>query len=439
VVEPASVVVPDAYTDGDVERLVPEPTKRSSRTAFERDRARVLHAAAFRRLSAKTQVVGPGTDDFVRNRLTHSLEVAQVARELGRALGCDPDVVETAALAHDLGHPPFGHNGERALHEVADAIGGFEGNAQTFAILVRLEPKTLDDRGGSVGLNLTRAVLDACCKYPWQLADAPAPVGIHADGSQRVMSKFGVYAQDAAVFDWLRTGVLGPTRCLEAQVMDLADDIAYSVHDVEDAVAAGRLDLLALDSADEVAAVFAAVRDWYLPGVEDARLGEALERLRGLEAWPRQRYDATLRAHVGLKSLTSSLIGRFCTATQAATHRAHGAGPLSRYGADIVVPPEVVAEISVLKGIAAHFVMRQDDRVSLLLEQRATLTELVRLLSDRPESMEPLFAQQHAAAGDDAARLRVVVDQVASLTDPSASAWLARMSEPRRSRDGRGE
>jgi dGTPase len=131
---------------------------------------------------------------------------------------------------------------------------------------------------------------------------------------------------------------------------------------------------------------------------------------------------------VGLKSLTSSLIGRFCTATQAATHTVHGAGPLSRYGADLVVPSEVVAEISVLKGIAAHFVMRRDDRVSLLLEQRATLTELVRLLSDRPDAMEPLFAEQHAQAGDDAARLRVVVDQVASLTDPSANAWLARLA-----------
>jgi dGTPase len=420
-----------AYTGRDVERVVPEPSKRTGRTAFERDRARVLHAAAFRRLSAKTQVVGPGTDDFVRNRLTHSLEVAQVARDLGRALGCDPDVVETAALAHDLGHPPFGHNGERALHETATEIGGFEGNAQTFAILVRLEPKTLDERGRSAGLNLTRAVLDACCKYPWELPDAPAPVGIHSDGSQRVMSKFGVYAQDADTFGWLRTGVPGTRRCLEAQVMDLADDIAYSVHDVEDAVAAGQLDLGVLDSADEMAAVFAAVRDWYLPGVEDDQLLEALNRLRGMPTWPRMPYDATLRAHVGLKSLTSSLIGRFCTATQAATCAEYGSRPLSRYDADLVVPLDVVAEVSVLKGIAAHFVMRRDDRVALLLQQRETLTQLVQLLVARPEAMERLFAQQHAEAADDAARLRVVVDQVASLTDPSATAWLQRLYRQR--------
>ncbi|QZY30293.1 deoxyguanosinetriphosphate triphosphohydrolase [Nocardioides coralli] len=416
----------EGYDEASRERLVTEPPKRVSapeRTPFERDRARVVHAAASRRLAAKTQVVGPQSDDFVRNRLTHSLEVAQVARDLARALGCHPDLVETAALAHDLGHPPFGHNGERVLAELAAGCGGFEGNAQTLRLLTRLEAKTLAPDGASVGLNLTRATLDACTKYPWPLAAATPPGGVHADGSPRVVVKFGVYDDDLPVFRWARPAELGSRPCFEAQVMDLADDVAYSVHDIEDGVVAGRVDLSRLDRA----AVWETVRDWYLPDAADDHLDEVLDGLVGIAGWPDAAYDGSRRSLAALKNLTSDLIGRFCGAVQAATF-ASAAGPFVRYSADLVVPERTRLEIGVLKGIAAHYVMRADDRVAAMVGQRELLAELVdTLLAGAPNVLERAFADDWKAAADDAGRRRAVIDQVASLTDASAVSWYQRL------------
>ncbi len=337
----------------------------------------MVHSAALRRLAAKTQVVGPQTDDFVRNRLTHTLEVAQVARDLARSIGCDPDIVETAALAHDLGHPPFGHNGERALDDLSADCGGFEGNAQTLRILTRLEAKAFDTEGRSVGLNLTRATLDAATKYPWTRDEAGEPHGSHADGTPRSGRKFGVYDDDREVFTWLRKDAAGSRRCIEAQVMDLADDVAYSVHDLEDGIVAGGIDLDRLAAAGERAAVFATVRDWYDPAATDEELAEALAGLRRLRSWPTSGYDGSRAALAALKNLTSDLIGVFCTDVREATRERYGDGPLVRYSADLVVPRGTELAVAVLKGVAAHYVMRADERVGLLERQRTVVAELV--------------------------------------------------------------
>ncbi len=403
------------YDDIDRERWAPEPPKRAMRTAFERDRARVLHSASLRRLAAKTQVVAPESDDFVRNRLTHSLEVAQVGRELGKALGCDPDVVDTACLAHDLGHPPFGHNGEEVLDDIAASIGGFEGNAQTLRLLSRLEAKAAHPDGRPAGLNLTRASLDAATKYPWRRE------GAARDG------KFGVYDDDTTVFAWVRQRGDDGHRCLEAQVMDFADDVAYSVHDVEDAIVAERIKPDRLDDPEERQRLAELTHAWYVPDAELGEITEGIDRLRQLPYWV-DRYDGRLHALAGLKDMTSQLIGRFCDAAKLATHTVHGEGNLSRYAADLEVPRGTRIEVAGLKGLAALYVMTAEDRAPVYGLQREMIEELVSALRLRaPESLEPTFAEAWERTTDDAARLRVIVDQVASLTDGSAYTWHARL------------
>jgi dGTPase len=413
------------YAEADAERWLPEQHS-SRRSDFARDRARVLHSSALRRLAVKTQVLSPsaGGLDFARNRLTHSLEVAQIGRELAVNLGLDPDVVDTACLAHDLGHPPFGHNGERALNDWARDIGGFEGNAQTLRLLTRLEPKVFGPDADSVpgrsyGLNLTRASLDASCKYPWPEADGiPDPSG---------RSKFGFYADDTAAFVWLREGALARVRCIEAQVMDLSDDIAYSVHDFEDAIVNGYLDVPALSARVDHEALVNSMFAWIGGEVSHDELIAAFDRLDSLETWL-DSWDGGRRDLARLKNLTSQLIGRFAGEAVRATRAAHPTGSLTRFAADVVVPVETRAEIAVLKGIVAANVMSTNARKPIYARQRGILTELAdHLWATGSQHLDLGFQADWAAAPDDAARRRVVVDQVASLTDVSATAWHERL------------
>ncbi|MEV6796341.1 deoxyguanosinetriphosphate triphosphohydrolase [Streptomyces sp. NPDC051320] len=421
------------YTPPDFERWDTEPDKRPGRTAFQRDRARVLHSAALRRLAGKTQVVTPGSrssvwDSSPRTRLTHSLECAQVGRELGAALGCDPDLVEAACLAHDLGHPPFGHNGELALNDFAEDCGGFEGNAQSLRLLTRLEPKRFvpaPDTGEliSVGLNLTRAALDAATKYPW-------PRGAHPTEPGSV--KFGVYEDDLPVFDWARRGAPADRKCFEAQVMDWSDDVAYSVHDVEDGLQAGHIDPSCLTSGPERDEVIAVAVGRYVPDdTEPAELAAALDRLLDQDWWP-HGYDGSAVAQARLKDATSQLIGRFCLAAESATRRTYGRGPLTRYAAELVVPHETRLECAVLKAVADRYVMQREEQERLRIDQRIVLAELAAALTARaPDGLDPQFRALFDAAPDERGRKRVIVDQIGSLTDASARSLHARLTGPR--------
>ncbi len=407
------MAIPAGYTEHDVARPVTEPVKETVRSAFARDRARVLHSSSLRRLAAKTQVQVAGVADFPRTRLTHTLEVAQIARELGDALGCDPDLVEVAGLAHDLGHPPFGHNGEEELNRLADSIGGFEGNAQTLRVVSRLEAKIFTEADQSAGLNLTRASLDASCKYPW--------------GRRVGNPKFGYYPDDADVFHWLREGAPEGQTCLEEQVMDWSDDVAYSVHDFEDAVHGGLVQIPEFDDPGTVTELCEIARERYSPDTDVEQLREAFARLRSLEYWP-ELFDGSMRSMVTLKKFTSYLIGRFCVTAQIATQSEYGDSRLTRYQASLVVPEEVRDEVSVMKAVAVKWVMNRPGADREYARQREIIAELVHALRLRDGSdIELWLRPTYDQATTDAERFRVIIDQVASLTDVSIGHWHDRL------------
>ena len=399
------------YSDRDLERFVHEPAKRAGRTEFMRDRARVIHSASLRRLGAKTQVAVPGENDFQRTRLTHSLEVAQIGRELGDSLGADPDLLDMSCLAHDLGHPPFGHNGESALAQLATSCGGFEGNAQSFRLLTRLEAKTLDGNDHSVGLNLTRASLDAVTKYPWT----------NSINSR----KFGVYDDDLEIFHWMREGAPDSRLCIEAQIMDWSDDVSYSVHDLEDALVAGQIDVSQF--SQDLPLLHAVMVKDYGVHVTEEDAAAALSRLQKLSCWP-THYDGTHRSLARLKDFASQLIGRFILSAEIETRKIHGDKPLARYGADLEVPHEQRIEVGLLKSVTGHYLINAPIAQERYRKQRVVIAELVEMtLACAPDALDLTFLIDWDGATTDAARLRVVIDQIASLTDPGAYALHAHL------------
>jgi dGTPase len=405
----------NGYTESDQERFLYEPAKRPGRTEFMRDRARVIHSAALRRLAAKTQVAVPWENDFQRTRLSHSLECAQIGRELGESLGADPDLLETACLSHDMGHPPFGHNGEEALAEVAAPCGGFEGNAQSFRLLTRIEAKTVDSNGKSMGLNLTRASLDAATKYPWASSENPR--------------KFGVYDDDVEIFNWVREGAPAGRKCIEAQIMDWSDDCAYSVHDFEDAIFAGQVTVNKFDSDFDI--LYAEMTNSYGSDASIDEAAAALTRLQQLSCWPID-FDRSHRSLARLKDTASQLIGRFVLSAELETRKVHGDGPLTRYSANLEIPRDQKIEVDFLKSVAGHYLIGASASQERYAKQQIVIHELVEMLfTAAPKELDPIFEDDWKVATTDAQRLRVVVDQIASLTDPGAYALHAHLSKRR--------
>ena len=394
------------------------------RWPFQRDRDRVLYSPEFRRLSGVTQVASASEGDFFHNRLTHSLKVAQVGRRLAERLlkeypaeveawsGLDPDVVETAGLAHDLGHPPFGHDGEEVIRKAVDKLGqrdGFEGNAQSFRIVTRLAAHNDNDRVGFSGLNLTRATLNAILKYPW----------FRGESGYR-HKKWGVYDTDNEQFRWVRDNHPGEHPTLEAKLMDWADDVTYAVHDLEDFYRVRLIPIHLLQHATE--------RDSFLEDVnqqkpnlvqeiyssEEAprRLEDALHSILGTMILLDTPYNGERRQRILIDSATSALITQFITGSAIKICEP----PAER---SLEIDPYIQLQVKLLKELTRYYVIDHPRVASIREGQKAMLRKLFEIymdvLASRKKTLLPQATRDRLDSGDCAPRL--VADLLAGMTE----------------------
>ncbi len=368
-------------------RLHPEEES-AFRTPFQRDRDRIIHSSAFRRLKHKTQVFVEHEGDYYRTRLTHTLEVAQVARTMARALGLDSDLTEAVALAHDLGHPPFGHTGEDVLAELMAPFGGFDHNAQAIRIVTALERHYAEFDG----LNLTWETLEGMAKHNGPLLGA----GRTRESLPPVLAEYDA-RHDLA---------LDTHASLEAQIAAIADDIAYNNHDLHDGLRAG------LFTDEEIAA---------LPLVGEAYA--AVDR-----RYP--RLDATRRRHEALRRVFGAMVEDVIGETG---RRIAALGPAS--ADDVRAAERQMAAFS--PGMAGRiielreFLFRRMYRAPSVMEKRAEVAEVLRALfplyMNDPSLLPADWQAEVAAAASEATLARLVADYVAGMTDRFAIAEHARL------------
>jgi dGTPase len=401
--------------------------KPDGRSPAKHDRDRILYSPHFLRLSSVTQVVGVREKQIFHNRLTHTLKVAQVGRRLAEKLlastprrqllplgGLDPDTVEAACLAHDLGHPPFGHVAEEALDDILSKtpLDGYEGNAQSFRIVTKLAYR----RAGQSGLDLTRATLAAILKYPWQYRRGPAASD---------PKKFGAYFSETGAFDFARAGAAEYEPTLEARIMDWADDITYAVHDLEDFFRAGLtpLDRLRMDGRETQAYVDATSRYVAERGRDPRRFAAAFDGIR--TRFPREPYAGSAEERIYLHGMSSGLIGYFIGAPRIESEAWR-------------LDDDYWYEMTALKRLTWHFVITGPGLSTLQRGQKTLIRELHKALDDwvseawdKPDEQRRLPAgvrnllieglrdkEARAIAKDESEiRLRAVTDFIAGLTE----------------------
>ncbi len=351
-----------------------EPPSRT-RTPFARDRDRIIHTQAFRRLKEKTQVFVAHEGDHFRTRLTHSLEVAQIARSLAKALGLDDDLTEAVALAHDLGHPPFGHTGEEALDAATALFGGFDHNVQTFRVVTELERRYPDFDG----LNLSWETLEGVLKHNGPIDDRLSRP------SWRAIARFNVeYDLRPATY-----------ASAEAQAAAIADDIAYNNHDVDDGVQAGLFRLDELQAVPLIGPILAALK------AERPTLDERMLRLEAVRRMIGAMVDDVLEQ----------------TARNVAEGRIETSDDVRQFGRPLVAfSPEMAEDLARLRQFL-HQRMYRHFRVNRTRSQaRRIITELFQLFSAEPEVL-PSEWSERTRERDEAGRARVVCDYIAGMTD----------------------
>jgi len=393
----------------------------SHRTCFQRDRDRILYSGYFRRLAVITQVVSPEEGFWVHNRLTHVLKVAQIGRRIAERLcvktepellqclgGLDPDVVETACLAHDLGHPPFGHVAEELLDKLASASGladGFEGNAQSFRVVTVLERKSKLYSG----LNLTRASLNAILKYPWHRS---------TDGGKK-SRKWGAYHSEEAIFDFARKGSAPNEKSLEADLMDWSDDIAYSVHDLEDFYLLRKIPLHRLLREEEEQNRFlsGAMRRLHIhdEGVLKLYRETAREFFGSIPVT--DSFSGSPRDLAGIRSYSSFLFGKLIRATR-----------IDSCGLSIEEKERRL--VNILKQLTWHYVI-EDESLAIQQEgQKEIIRTLYDIYREAPSKLFPPEFRERAeeTKGDKDQRIRVVLDMICSLTEQQCSSLFRRLT-----------
>ncbi|MBV9331922.1 MAG: deoxyguanosinetriphosphate triphosphohydrolase [Alphaproteobacteria bacterium] len=352
-------------------RFHPEPES-PTRTCYQRDRDRIIHSTAFRRLKHKTQVFVQHEGDYYRTRLTHSIEVSQIARSLARTLAVDEDLAETLALAHDLGHTPFGHAGEEALDRVSQPVGGFDHNAHALRLVTELEHRY----AGFDGLNLTWETLEGLVKH-----NGPPP---------------RPYSEPVARLDRVWSLDLSNWPSLEAQLASLADDIAYVAHDIDDGLRSGVFNVTDLADVALAGPVISELRGKYAPNLELGRfIGELASRLIG--------------------TLIDDLVMQ--TSHELSTGKPHSANDVRCHGAAMAAfSPAMGSGLASLKAFLFAQMYRHPRVMEPMLKARSVITELFGAFADKP-SLLPQDWAAGCASPNDPTTLKVVRDYIAGMTD----------------------